>query len=86
VSGAALRRAMPKFTPLRRHYFNNTHGTACFTLLMLGQNVGEAPDFVKAVINSRGRSSDDVRFAEIAFHAGRFEVFEEFFRIPVDQD
>ncbi len=43
---------------------------------MLGQNLGEAPDFVERVVERRRRGPDDVRFAEIAFHAGGFEFAE----------
>jgi len=35
---------------------------------MLGQNIGEAPDFVEGVIERCRRDADDVRFAKIAFH------------------
>ena len=37
-------------------------------LSMLGQNIGEAPDFVEGVIERCRRDADDVRFAKIAFH------------------
>ena len=36
------------------------------------QNLSKAPDFVERVVKRRGRDADDVRFAEIAFHAGGF--------------
>ena len=35
---------------------------------MLGQNIGEAPDFVEGVIERCRRDADDVRFAKIPFH------------------
>jgi hypothetical protein len=36
---------------------------------MLGQNPGEAPDFVERVIKRRRRRANDVWFAKIAFSA-----------------
>ena len=36
------------------------------------QNLSKAPDIVKSIVKGRGRNADDVRFAEIAFHAGGF--------------
>ena len=53
---------------------------------MLGQDFRETPNFVKGVIERRGGGPDDVRFAEIAFHAGGLEFLEEFFWMFVRQD
>src|SRR6266566_8072107 len=54
--------------------------------LMLGQDFGKAPDFVERVVKRRGRNADDVRFAEIAFHAGGLEFIEQFFWMLLRQD
>src|SRR5205809_6618751 len=56
------------------------------TSLMFGQNFGEAPHFVKGVIERRGRSTDYVWLAKIAFHTGRLQFAEQFFRMLARQD
>ena len=41
---------------------------------MLGQNFGEAPDFVKGIVEGGRCDADDIGFAKIAFHTGGFEL------------
>ena len=53
---------------------------------MFGENSREAPDFVERIVERRRRDADDIRFAEIAFHAGGLEFLEEFFWMFVRQD
>ena len=40
------------------------------------EQLREPPHFVEGVVERRRRDADDVRLAEIAFHAGRFELRE----------
>jgi hypothetical protein len=35
---------------------------------MLRKNSGEAPDFMKGIVERSRRNADDIRLAEIAFH------------------
>jgi hypothetical protein len=44
--------------------------------LVLGQNLRKPPDLMERVVERRRRGTDDVRFAEIAFYPGGFEVAE----------
>ena len=53
---------------------------------MLRKNLRKAPNFVERVVERRRRDADDIRFAEIAFHAGGLEFLEEFFWMFVRQD
>ena len=53
---------------------------------MLAKNPGEAPDFVKSVVERRRRDADDVRLAEIAFHARGLEFLKQLFRMFVDKN
>ena len=39
---------------------------------MFRENLNKSPNFVKRIIKRSRRDADDVRFAEIAFHAGGF--------------
>jgi hypothetical protein len=41
---------------------------------MLGQNFGEAPDFVKGIVEWGRGDADDVGFAKIAFYTCGFEL------------
>ena len=43
---------------------------------MLGQDFGEAPDFVKSIVKRGGGDANDIWFAEIADHAGSFQFIE----------
>jgi hypothetical protein len=57
-----------------------THGLAAdLILLVIRENLGETPDFAERVVQRRRRGADDIRFPEIAFHAGGFEFLEQFF-------
>src|SRR6266566_3979742 len=62
------------------------HSRLIRTSLTFRQNLGEPPDFGEGVIERRRRGADDVRFAEIAFHAGSLQLSEQFFRMLVRQD
>jgi len=53
---------------------------------MRTENLRKAPDFVKRIVKRSRRDADDVRFAEIAFHAGGLEFLEEFFWMFLRQD
>ena len=53
---------------------------------MLRKNLRKTPDLVKGIAKRRRRVADDVRFAEIAFHAGGLEFLEQFFWIFLRQD
>ena len=56
------------------------------TSLMLGENLREPPDLVKRVVERGGGDADDVRFAEIALHVGRFQLVEKLLRMLAYQD
>ena len=43
------------------------------------EDLCEPPDFVKGIVQRRRGDANDVWFAKIAFHAGRFQFLEEFF-------
>jgi hypothetical protein len=51
--------------------------------LMLGENLRETPDFVERIVKGSRGDADDVRFAEIALHAGRLKFAEQLFRLFV---
>ena len=53
---------------------------------MRSEDCGETPDFVERVVKRSRRRADDVRLAEIAFHAGGFEFLEELLRMIVDEN
>ena len=53
---------------------------------MLAQNAGESPDLVEGVVKGRWGDPNDVRFAEIAFHARRLQFGEELLRMLVHED
>lgn len=53
---------------------------------MLGENLGDPPDFVECVVEWRRRGADHVRFAKITFHAGCFEFAEQFLGMLVHKD
>jgi len=46
-----------------------------FSLAVLAENPGKAPDFVKGVVERRRRDPNHVRLAEIAFHTPCDEFF-----------
>lgn len=52
--------------------------------VMLGDNLRKTPDFAKRIVKGSRGDADHVRFAEVAFHAGRLEFAEQFFRMFVD--
>ena len=52
---------------------------------MLAQNLSESPDVLEGVVKGRRGDPNDIRFAEIALHAGGFEFGEEFLRLLVDE-
>jgi len=54
------------------------------TSLMLAENLRETPHFAERVVKGSRGDADHVRFAEVAFHAGRLEFAEQFFRMFVD--
>ena len=56
------------------------------TSLTRTENVRKTPHLVKRVIQCSRRDADDIRFAEIAFHAGGLEYLEQFFWIFTRQD
>lgn len=53
---------------------------------MGGKNLGEAPDFMKCVVERSGRGTDDIRFAKIAFHTSLFQRAKQFFRMLMDKN
>ena len=53
---------------------------------MFRENLNKSPNFVKRIIKRSRRDADDVRFAEIAFHAGGLEFLEQFFWMFARQD
>ena len=53
---------------------------------MRTENLRKTPNLVKRVVKGSRRDADDVRFAEIAFHAGGLEFLEQFFWMFVRQD
>ena len=53
---------------------------------MRTQNLNKTPNLVKRVVERSGSDADDVRFAEIAFHAGGLEFLEQFFWVFMRED
>ena len=53
---------------------------------MLGENLREAPDLMKSIVERSRCDADDIRLAEIAFHPGFLEFLEKFFGMFVHQD
>jgi hypothetical protein len=53
---------------------------------MRTENLRKTPNLVKRIVKGSRRDADDVRFAEIAFHAGGLEFLEQFFWMFVRQD
>src|SRR5438046_8821094 len=54
--------------------------------VMLGDNLRKTPDFAKRIVQGSRGNADHVRFAEVAFHAGRLECAEQVFRMFLDYD
>jgi len=53
---------------------------------MRTENLRKTPNLVKRIVKGGRRDPNDVRFAEIAFHAGGLEFLEQFFWMFVRQD
>ena len=53
---------------------------------MVRENFREAPDVVERIVEWSRRGTNDIRFAEVGFHAGGFEFLVELFRIFVRED
>ena len=53
---------------------------------MVRENLREAPDFVKGVVERSGRRANHIRFTEIALHTGNFQFGEQLQRMFADEE